>query len=256
MTTRTQLLNVARRYVGIQESPRGSNKQRFAKVAGHANGQPWCQTMCVADVVEAPGTLLEHMPDGWRETAYTPTAESAYKRAGRLHSTPKVGDQGFLYFPSMGRVAHTFWVLDVNDATRTIVTLEGNTNTDGSRDGYKVAIRVRPYGAKRSVAYVRSFGRPPYTAAVVGVTQSWKQRKKGRPSAKEVTQVKAIQRALAKAGVYHGRIDGGFGPATAAAVWAFKKPLVRSGKVAPNKTVGAGTVKALGAKDRRVRWAG
>lgn len=51
---------------------------------------------------------------------------------------PKVGDIGLLYFPKMGRFAHTFFVTDPPDATGRWGTIEGNTSGGGSREGWGV----------------------------------------------------------------------------------------------------------------------
>src|SRR6185369_4493731 len=42
------LLTWAARQVGTLEDPKGSNRQPFAAIAGHANALPWCATFLVA----------------------------------------------------------------------------------------------------------------------------------------------------------------------------------------------------------------
>ena len=48
MATAEDLLDLARSYIGLTESPAGSNRQPFAAMAGHANGYAWCATFGVA----------------------------------------------------------------------------------------------------------------------------------------------------------------------------------------------------------------
>lgn len=162
MATETKFLAWCARQVGVQESPRGSNKTPYAALAGHPNGQPWCATGLVAGA-KVVGLDL---PEG-ADTPYTPAMESAFKRAGRLGIEPRVGAFGFVFFPNMKptpRVAHVFAVWKVTSDW--VYTIEFNSNTDGSREGREVAKRRRP-NRPRAVGETgpRSYGYPWYRAA-------------------------------------------------------------------------------------------
>lgn len=140
---------------GYVEAP--TNRTKFAARAGHLNGYAWCATFLVAGARDT-GLAL---PPGV-ESAYTPTQEAAFKRAGRLHTTPQRGDFGFIYFAAQGVVGHVFAVLGVRG--NLVDTVEGNTNGAGSANGGMVARRTRTFGHRGSI-YVRSFGRPDYTTS-------------------------------------------------------------------------------------------
>ncbi len=62
------------------------------------------------------------------------------------------GDVGFLFFPSLGRVAHAFVVQDI-PGPGMITTIEGNSNEAGGREGYGIFKRFRP------LQQVHGFGR-------------------------------------------------------------------------------------------------
>jgi hypothetical protein len=145
------------RQVGTQERPRGSNRQPYAALAGHANGLPWCATFLAAGAREV-GLQL---PPG-AGTASCALNEAAYKRAGRLSTKPRVGATGFVYFPSLQRPAHTFAVWKISNNGRTIHTIEANSNDDGSREGYEVCLRTRPAHRATGAVGVRSYGMPLY----------------------------------------------------------------------------------------------
>lgn len=93
------------------------------------------------------------------DTAYTPTAANTYKRAGRWHSSPAVGDLAFFDFPdSTTRIQHVGVVESFTDTT--VTCIEGNTSpgSTGSQDnGGGVYRRTRPR------THVVGFGRPAYT---------------------------------------------------------------------------------------------
>lgn len=157
MTTADEYLRWCVSQIGMQEKPRGSNIQPYAPKAGHAQGQPWCASFLVAGSVITELAL----PPG-AGSAYTPTMESAFKRAGRLSEKPRRGAFFFLYFPSMSRVAHVGVVTRVSDDGRTIWTVEGNSNSDGSREGYAVVAKKRPAHRTTGQVGVRSYGMPLY----------------------------------------------------------------------------------------------
>jgi hypothetical protein len=145
-------------YVGTQEKPRGSNMQPFAAMARHRNGLAWCATFQVAG---ARQTGLQ-LPSG-ADTASCALNEAAYKRAHRLSTTPHVGSVFFVYFPSLQRVAHTGVVWKI--AAGRVHTIEGNSNDDGSREGYEVCLRTRPISRATGAVGIRSYGLPVYDTA-------------------------------------------------------------------------------------------
>lgn len=72
---------------------------------------------------------------------------------GRIVQEPEdvgLGHLFLLFFPSKDRYAHIGFVRDPDpmmDRTE-FSTVEGNTNEGGSREGYKVASRLRPYDGR------------------------------------------------------------------------------------------------------------
>jgi hypothetical protein len=158
VATRGEFLAWCAAQVGTREDPVGSNQQRYAALAGHANGFAWCSTFLVA------GARLTglRLPDG-AESAWTPSVEAAFKRAGRLGRVPKVGAFAFVYFPSLGRVAHVGVVWKVEAGQ--VRLIEGNTNQHGGREGIEVAKRIRPIGRRTGEVGIRSYGYPAYAAA-------------------------------------------------------------------------------------------
>jgi hypothetical protein len=129
--------------VGVQEVPRGSNWGPVVSVyLRHARVNypaPWCAAFvhyCL-DSCGIANTV----------TAYAPSAQNAkhlvYARAHMLE-TPVAGDVFTIYFFSMKRIAHCGFFQQQHNGS-SFVTIEGNTNTDGSREGYEVARRIRSY---------------------------------------------------------------------------------------------------------------
>lgn len=158
MTTLTEFTAACRAEVGYREEPAGSNKTKFAALAGHTNGYAWCHTFLAG---MARSTRLRVVP-GVCETAYTPSGANAWKAAGRWHLDPRPGDWGYMDFPGDGvyRISHVGLVTAVHP-NGTLSTIEGNTSAGAigsQREGVWVAER------KRNLSLFKGFGRPNYDA--------------------------------------------------------------------------------------------
>ena len=138
------LLRTFASYVGIKEEPLGSNNgpmvNKFNAACGlkPSDHAPWCAA------VAHYGYMVNGAGD--RPGAYSPSWYAKSRVITAKDVQP--GDVGLIYFPSKGRYAHTITAIEkVNWSGRVVasyVTLEGNTNTQGSRDGDTFARRVRP----------------------------------------------------------------------------------------------------------------
>jgi hypothetical protein len=74
-----------------------------------------------------------------------------------LETVPARGDLFLMYFPSLHRFAHTGVILSVTDTPTASLctTIEGNTNDDGSRDGWKTCIKTRLFKKTDSHRFIR-----------------------------------------------------------------------------------------------------
>jgi hypothetical protein len=152
LTLRDRFLTALAGDIGYTESPAGSNRTKFAKEAGHANGQPWCATFIVAKA-KAEGVTLPST------SAYTPSLAQGFKEAKAWYLIPKPGDLVFYDFPdSVHRIQHVGVVEKVLNGD-TIQTIEGNTarGSGGSQsNGGGVYRRIR------NTQYVVGYGRPDF----------------------------------------------------------------------------------------------
>jgi hypothetical protein len=145
MATRSAFLAACRAEIGYTEVP--TNRTKYAAMAGHPNGNAWCLTFLVA-MARKTGLKLPNYG------AYTPTEAEAFKKIGAYGKTPRVGAFMFVYYPAKGRIAHVGVVEAVN-ADGSVTTIEGNSNSAGSRTGGQV-VRHR-----RSLTNL-TFGYPAY----------------------------------------------------------------------------------------------
>lgn len=128
-----KVISIAQSQVGVAEQPHGSNKgpevdEYLACVGIHfpaawcAAFVVWCHLQAAISIPKTGGVL-----DLWNKSA-----------ANRV-DTPEPGD--VVIFDYGGGKGHTGIVEAVS--CHTITTIEGNTNDDGSREGYEVARRSR-----------------------------------------------------------------------------------------------------------------
>jgi hypothetical protein len=82
---------------------------------------------------------------GKYEKLFSASATTSFKNFDQAHLTsqiPEVGD-GVIWRHGMGWEGHAGIVIAVDIVNNTIHTIEGNTNTDGGREGIEVAAKVR-----------------------------------------------------------------------------------------------------------------
>lgn len=146
-----KVLEVARRQIGIVESPSGSNMTKFGAWYGY-NGVPWC-AMFVSYCFNSAGLPLAITTK--KGFAYCPYGVQWFKKQKRWYSKPITGDVVFFDWKGNGVAAHVGIVERVN-SNGTVDTIEGNTSAGNNANGGKVMRRVR------SPREILGYGRPPY----------------------------------------------------------------------------------------------
>ncbi len=149
----------ATKYLGTQEDAAHTNhgKQVEAWLAnvGLSGGNPWCMAFAVS-MFESQGYLNVN---GTQILIKTGSCEAQADHARSIGLLVSAADAqarlqpGWLMLQweaDLGRYAHTGIVTAYDPATRIFKTIEGNTNTDGNREGYEVARQTRDIRDVRS----------------------------------------------------------------------------------------------------------
>lgn len=153
-----KVCDTAEAEVGYREGFANGHHNNIEKYAGQvpglewANGQPWCAVFVSWVAMKAGASDL------FPRTASCDVAGGWFKARGQWSEFPKVGSQ--VFYGTASDLNHTGVVIDF-DAT-VIVTVEGNTNDSGSREGDGVYRKVR----RRRDAFVQGYGHPAYPAVV------------------------------------------------------------------------------------------
>lgn len=127
----------------------------FLKKCGLPEGYPWC-----AAFVSYAGHFGlwdgETGKSAWKVpiTAGCAVLGNYGKTHDLLHKQPVRGDIFLVYFEKLKRFGHTGYILSTY-SDGTCLTVEGNTNNDGSRNGWGVFIRRRRFDANRGDRFLR-----------------------------------------------------------------------------------------------------
>lgn len=136
-----EIVRVATTQLGVQEIPKGSNSgpevEIYLKSVGLGKGYAWCMAFVYWCVSEASKKTAH--PNLLNKTA---GVLAQWNRSSKLRvSTPQPGDIFIMdYGKGLGHTGIVTRVLPTNK----IETIEGNTNSKGSREGQEVAKRIRP----------------------------------------------------------------------------------------------------------------
>ncbi len=149
MTLRNKILDTARQELGISESPRGSNMQKYG-LWYNINGQPWC-AIFVSWVYTMAGAAFstKGAPKGFH---YCPGAFNYWKLTKNLTDSPAPADIILYDWDQNKRSDHTgLFVRWVNKETGDFEAIEGNTSAGSNSNGGQVQLR------KRNIKDVQAF---------------------------------------------------------------------------------------------------
>jgi hypothetical protein len=148
------LVAAANAFVGLGEDGgdnRGQMVELFLREVKQPAGQPWC-----AAFVYHIGYWSHFDPRVAKSSWPLPATASCWelgdhaKRVNILRARPIDGDIFLLYSKKLRRFFHTGVVISVDQYLETAyvcTTIEGNTNADGSENGYTTLRRTRRFGA-------------------------------------------------------------------------------------------------------------
>jgi len=133
--------------IGVRESGgnnRGKRIKEYLAVTNLGEGYAWCAAF-ICWVNEEAG--IQHPASAWSPTVGL--YRTIYRRGGEFPTSPD-GLVFSLYYKKLKRIGHVGFIEDIR--SEEVVTVEGNTNGDGSRDGDGVHKKVRPKWAVYTIS--------------------------------------------------------------------------------------------------------
>lgn len=130
-------------YLGVKELTGNNDGEIIEKIlasCGISIPAPWCACYLNQGLLDIGKTGPDTIP-GWSPQWFKDPERITWTRE-RMEQLISKGNICGIYFRSKRRVAHVLAVLD-DFGDGYVLTIEGNTNDQGSREGNKVAIRLR-----------------------------------------------------------------------------------------------------------------
>lgn len=148
----SQLVANARKYLGVRErggANRGAEVERFLRAVGLGPGYPWCGAFVGLNEKECG--IRNPKPSARARGYKTKESVRAWDVAiGRVKIQP-----GYIFVMEFGSwTGHTGIVESYDPKTRTLTTIEGNTNGAGSREGDRVARKQRKIYANGNLKWL------------------------------------------------------------------------------------------------------
>lgn len=144
--------------IGVHEATGhndGVEVERYLASVGLRKGAPWCAAFVYYCL--STGGYTEAPRSGWSPAFFRKkdVLTMGVNAAVNLADSSKVAIFG-IYYPRLHRIAHTGFIEPVTRMTPSgfVVTVEGNTNDNGSREGVAVLRKRRPI---RSIYAIRTF---------------------------------------------------------------------------------------------------
>ncbi|CAB4223148.1 CHAP domain containing protein [uncultured Caudovirales phage] len=155
--TIAKMVEVALGEVGYVEIP--DNVTKYGAYTG-ANGKPWCGSFLdwCAHVAKLPVKPPSVVGTIW--------GSEQFKKLGRWHVTPKVGDFVFFDFidDKKNVIQHVGLVVRIGKSN--IRTVEGNTSDANQSNGGAVMLKTRKMGEG---SFIVGYGRPEYNNSDVAL---------------------------------------------------------------------------------------
>lgn len=135
---RDYALQIAAGEIGVREAGRnrGIRVEMFQAAAGAHPGDPWCASFVVWAYKEACHGLSLEMP-----LPVTPGALALWRRGDPIHHWHQPSPGAVFVLDHGGGMGHCGFVESITPLH--IVTVEGNTNDSGGREGVGVYRRIR-----------------------------------------------------------------------------------------------------------------
>lgn len=138
-----KIITVIKSQIGVQEDITHTNRgeaKKYQDAVGlpHGQGFAWCQSLVYWCGLEAYGAANPVPKTAGVLDCLNQAKAKKYKIIDSADATPENIPSGAQFIMDLGKgMGHTGLVISV-DADGRLHTIEGNSNNDGSRDGYEV----------------------------------------------------------------------------------------------------------------------
>lgn len=131
---RQKVVGIYSAEIGVRErtgNNDGEKVEMYLKSCGLKKGQPWCAAFVTWTFQQAGvETVISAYSPSW-----FPAKKVIYTHGSKQNLIPVQADVFGIYFSSKGRIAHVGFIDQWAENSSFCITVEGNTNEAGSREG-------------------------------------------------------------------------------------------------------------------------
>jgi hypothetical protein len=134
LSTKQTVVNIYTAEIGVRELTGHNDGMRvieYLKAAHLTKGNPWCAAFITWSYKQANVTTVI---SGYSPTWF-PNSNTIYTRGSATNRIPDRADVFGIWFNSKNRIAHVGFIDDWPATNSYCITVEGNTNDAGSREG-------------------------------------------------------------------------------------------------------------------------
>lgn len=120
--------------IGVREASGrndGMRVEEYLASCGRKKGDAWCAAFVTWTFKQAG---IKAVVSGW-SPSWFPAGNTVYTRGKSGNRTPQTADVLGIYFANLNRVAHVGFIDAWKEKDSFCITVEGNTNDAGSREG-------------------------------------------------------------------------------------------------------------------------
>ncbi len=139
---RDRIVDIYLGEVGVREATGNNDGERveeYLASVGFKKGAPWCAAFVSWVFIQAEVPAIR---SAW-SPSWFPVSKTVYTRGSSNNKIPESGDVFGLWFNNLKRIAHVGFVHQWQSSTAHVITVEGNTNDAGSREGDGVYKKIR-----------------------------------------------------------------------------------------------------------------
>lgn len=134
LSVQQAVVNIYTSEIGVRELTGNNDGERVSEYLQAANlvkGNPWCAAFVTWTFKQANiSTVISGYSPAW-----FPNRNTIYTRGSATNRIPDRADVFGIWFSSKNRIAHVGFIDDWSDTNSYCITVEGNTNEAGSREG-------------------------------------------------------------------------------------------------------------------------
>ena len=131
---RQRVVEIYSAEVGVREATGrndGAEVEKYLASTGLSGGYAWCAAFVAWTFEQAD---IRTVKSAW-SPAWFPEGKTIYVRGNPSNMIPQRADVFGIYFSNLRRIAHVGFIDEWQESSSFAITVEGNTNGSGSREG-------------------------------------------------------------------------------------------------------------------------